>query len=233
MPRIPILLLLVPLSLAASAFAADEIADAARSSRGSSALQGRPPPAVAAPPAQAVVHVDPSRALGRADAPLALVEFADFQCPYCRRFHRTLLPRLRAAFIDTGKVRYFYLDFPLPRHEHALGASLAARCAAAQGRYWAMVDALYAEQARLGHALYTALAGKLGLDRERFGQCLGAEAPERAVRRDLAQARRLGVRATPTFVLGRLDGERVLVERVAAGIPAFEAFAREIDALGR
>lgn len=232
MPRISRLILLLPLWLALAGAGADDVPDAVRGNHGSSAVQGRPPPAIAARQAP-VLRVDPARALGSDDAAFALVEFADFQCPYCRRFQQTLLPRLRAQFIDTGRLRYFYLDFPLPQHEHAFSASVAAHCAARQGRFWDMADALYAEQARLGGALYAALAARLGLEGERFGTCLGAEGAEGAVRRDVAAARRLGVRVTPTFVLGRLEGDRVRVERMAAGVPSFEQFAREIEALGR
>ena len=234
MPHVSRLLLLLPLWLTAAApmVAAADSAQEPRSSRGSSAVQGRPPPAIA-PRAAPAVRVDARRALGSADAPLAIVEFADYQCPYCRRFHFAMLPRLRAEFVDTGKVRYFYKDFPLPNHEHAFGASVAAHCAGEQGRYWEMVDSLYGGQARLGRELYRALALKLGLDARRFGECLGAQASQHAVRADVAEARRLGVRATPTFVIGRLRGDRVLVERMASGIPTFEQFAQELELLGR
>lgn len=227
MPRTVVPILVLPLAVVLAALAGVRPVEA----RDERAGTHPPPSAVQASDASPVVRVDPGRGLGSPDAPLALVEFADFQCPYCRRFHLELLPRLRTAFIDTGRLRYFYKDFPLPYHEHAVGAAVAARCAAGQGRYWEMVDALYAGQARLGPDLYRALAARLGLEPARFGRCLGGESAQRAVRADLAEARRLGVRATPSFVIGRLQGDRVLIERAVAGIASFELFAQEIELL--
>ena len=230
LPR-PLALLMLWLAVAAAVAAADGSGEA-RSNRSSSAVQRSAPPTLPAPEAPTVVRVDPERGLGSPNAPLALVEFADFACPYCRRFHEEMLPRLKAAFIDSGRLRYFYKDFPLAQHAHAFGAAVAARCAALQGRYWDMVDALYAQQARLGRDFYRAAAARLALDAGAFDRCLGARPVQQAVQHDVAEGRRLGVRATPTFVLGRLEGDRVRVERTAAGIPTFETFAEEIDLLG-
>lgn len=211
---------------------ADAPAEPARSARGSSVVQGATPP-LAVSPVRPVLHVDPERALGSRTATLAIVEFADYQCPYCRRFHVGTFPKLQREYIETGKVRYFYKEFPLSSHAHAFSAAVAAYCAGAQQRYWEMQDLLYTEQARLGRALYVELGAELKLDMPRFESCLTARAAQQAVQRDLDAGRRLGVRATPTFVLGRLEGNRVVVERMAAGAPAFEVFAQEIERLMR
>jgi len=201
-----------------------------RSSRGSSAVQRSAPRAVA-PLAPPVVAVDPRRALGSADARVAVVEFADYQCPYCRSFHLNALPRLKERYIDTGRVRFYYMDFPLAHHAHALGASVAAYCAGRQSRYWDMQQRLYAEQAHLGDALYTRLAAELGLDAERFEACRRSNEARAAVERDLLEGRRLGVRGTPTFIVGRIVGGGVKVERMAFGVPTFETFAEELELL--
>lgn len=203
-----------------------------RSAHGSSVVQGGTPPLVVAS-TRPVVEVDPQRALGSASATIAIVEFADYQCPYCRRFHLTTFSKLRQEYVETGKVRYFYKDFPLSSHAHAFSAAVAAHCAGAQGRYWQMQDLLYSEQARLGREGYVALGTKLGLELPRFESCLTSRAAEQAVRRDLMAGRRLGVRATPTFVLGRVEGGRVVVERIAAGTLPFEVFAQEIELMER
>jgi protein-disulfide isomerase len=179
------------------------------------------------------LSVDPARARGSAEAQIAIVEFGDYQCPYCRSFHVGTLPKLERAYVETGKVRYFYLDFPLRTHAHAFGAAVAARCAGAQGRYWEMQDLLYAEQARLGEALYVELADELKLDAAAFRACLRSDAAARAVRRDVAEGFRIGVNATPSFLLGRIEGDRITVQRVASGAPDLDTFAREIDALLR
>jgi len=201
-----------------------------RSSRGSSAVQRSAPRTVAslAPP---VVAVDPQRALGSADARVAIVEFADYQCPYCRSFHLNAFARLKERYIDTGRVRFYYMDFPLAHHVHALSASVAARCAGRQSRYWDMQQRLYAEQARLGDALYARLAEELGLDTERFEACRRSNEARAAVERDLIEGRRLGVRGTPTFIVGRIVEGGVKVERMAFGVPTFETFADELELL--
>lgn len=180
-----------------------------------------------------MVRIDPERALGSSSATLAIVEFADYQCPYCRDFQVGTFAKLRKAYIDTGKVRYFYKDFPLRIHNQALPASVAAYCAGAQKRYWPMHDLLYQEQARLGDGLYTELAVKLALDADKFKACRRSRVAYGAVRRDLEDARRLGIRGTPSFALGRVNGNRVIVQRMATGAPTFDVFARELDALNR
>src|SRR2546425_3089506 len=85
--------------------------------------------------------------LGRADAPVTLVEFSDFQCPFCGRFFATTLPALKKDYIDTGKLRYVFRDFPLDQlHPHARMAAAAAHCAGEQGKYWDMHDVLFQNQ---------------------------------------------------------------------------------------
>lgn len=195
------------------------------------ATGGARPPAALVRPSLPVVSVDDTRALGADDARVAVVEFADYQCPYCRVFHATLLPKLREAYIDTGKVRYFYLDLPLRQHRQAFAASVAARCAGQQGKFWPMHERLYVNQATLNQAPFVKLATELELDVMRFRACMGSQDAHRAVQRDMLEARRAGVTATPTVVLGRIEGNRVTVERMAPGTPAFEEMAREIEAL--
>ncbi|SRR5581483_8948642 len=232
-PRRLLLLLLLLSAAGDMAISAERPDSARRSDHSSSAVQNAEPPRVITIPTELVVRVDANRALGSASAKVAIVEFGDYQCPYCRAFHVGTLPQLQTAYIDTGKVRYFYKDFPLSIHEHAFGASVAAYCAGAQGRYWQMQELLYAEQARLGVELYGELAGELKLDPERFQACRKSAAARGAVRRDVGEGRDLGINATPSFILGYIEQDRVVVKRTAAGAPSFEVFAKEIEALNR
>jgi protein-disulfide isomerase len=181
----------------------------------------------------AMLPVDPDRALGDPKAKLAIVEFGDYQCPYCRVFQAGTFQQLRSAYIDTGKVRYFHKNFPLRMHAHAFGASIAAYCAGEQGHFWEMHDFLYAKQARLGEALYIELIKKLELDATKFDTCRKSRPAQFAVRRDMEEGRIIRISGTPTFVIGHVDGDRVAVERLATGAPAFETFAAELEALGR
>lgn len=181
-------------------------------------------------PALAPAVPDPM-ALGRAEAPLALVEFSDYQCPYCSRFHREVLPLLRSQYVETGKLRLMYRDLPLAMHREALPAAVAARCAARQDRFWPMNEALFANQTTLGPALYAQLAERLMLDRERFEACSQDPATRRQVLRDAQDARRFDIHATPSFILGRFDGQGLRVARIASGFTDYPTFVREIEAL--
>lgn len=186
--------------------------------------------ATAAPPSRTPAAPDP-RSLGSDAAPVAIVEYSDYQCPYCQRFHLGVLPRLKSDYIDTGKVKLFFRDLPLTMHPQALPAAVAARCAAQQGKFWPMNEALYAQQSELGPALYTRLAASLELNGERFKRCFDDPATSQLVRRDAHEASGYGISATPTFMLGRYDGARVEIRSVARGFADFETFAQAIDKL--
>ncbi len=95
------------------------------------------------------VSVDDDPVLGKSDAPVTIIEFSDFQCPYCLRWWEETLPQIKQAYIDTGKVRLIYRDFPLAFHPGAEPAALAANCAHEQGKYWEMHDKIFEEQLKI------------------------------------------------------------------------------------
>ena len=103
-----------------------------------------------AEPPTAAAEPTPFNVLGREDAPVTIIEFTDLQCPYCARFATQTFPRLKHDYIETGKLRYSSMDFPLPFHDFALPAAIASRCAGEQGRFWDYREALFAAQATLG-----------------------------------------------------------------------------------
>ncbi|MCX6551938.1 MAG: DsbA family protein, partial [Acidobacteria bacterium] len=142
--------------------------------------------------------------LGRADAPLTLVEFTDLQCPYCNRFTTTAFEQIKAAYIDTGKVRFISRDFPLDFHPQAMAAARASRCAGAQGKWWEMRMALLRGAARLSPAFITGAAADLKLDAKLFADCTASTLFDAEIQRDMTEARKVGVEGTPTFVLGRV-----------------------------
>jgi protein-disulfide isomerase len=144
-----------------------------------------------------------SNTLGSESAPLTLMEFADFQCPFCRKFHTTVFDQLKKNFVDTGKLRYVSRDLPLPMHEHATEAARAARCAGDQRKYWEARHLLMMSQEKLERADLIGYARDLHLDTEAFTHCLDDRKHEAAVRQDAADAAEVGVMGTPTFVLGR------------------------------
>ncbi len=172
--------------------------------------------------------------MGSAQAKVGIVEFSDYQCPYCRGFHDQVFPRLKKEYVDTGIAQFIHKDLPLKSiHPQAMTAALAAGCAGAQQRFWPMHEALYANNGRLSPTLYPQLGRELDLDNTKFTTCLADAASEQAVMRDVAEAQRLNITGTPSFVLGIIEGNRLNVVRVARGAPSFETFAEEIEKLRR
>ena len=172
----------------------------------------------------------PFNVLGREDAPLAMVEFSDMQCPYCRVYALQTFPQLKRAYIDTGKLHYAAVSFPLPMHAYAFPAAIAARCAGEQGKFWEFRDAVFADQAQLASDPYDALAGKLGLDVTKFKTCRRDIRQDSYVREDLAMARRDGIASTPSFMLGRVvDGE--FQAETFSGAKSFDEISAKIDKL--
>jgi protein-disulfide isomerase len=158
-------------------------------------------------------------ALGRADAPVTIVEFTDLQCPYCARFARDTFPQLLAELIEAGKVRFVTRDLPLAAHTHAVTAAVAARCAEEQQRYWEYRAALFARQGALANPdSYRAAADEAGVDVARLEACRQAKGEEyaAAARADRNSAHRIGITGTPSFVVGRsvaagpFTGERIV-----------------------
>lgn len=171
---------------------------------------------------------------GQANAPLTLVEFSDYQCPYCARHARETLPQIQRDFIDTGKLKYVFRNFPLEAiHRDAFKAAEAAHCGGEQGKFWDMHDRLFANPTALGqgHALLHAQA--LGLDPRHFRQCLDNGKYAVEIRRDLEDGRKAGVRSTPTFFLGLSDApdSPIKVVRMLIGAQPYARFKEAIESL--
>jgi len=178
------------------------------------------------------VRLDDAPALGSATAPVAIVEFSEFQCPFCRRYFDQTFSSLKQNYIDSGKVRYVFRNFPLTEiHPNAKAAAVAAYCAGEQGAYWKMHDALFTNQPRLGPALYDELAKSLDLDAKKFAACREARESEKKVEDDMAYGQSVGVQGTPHFFIGHLKGGQVVdVQRVSGAQPV-AAFTQVIDSL--
>jgi protein-disulfide isomerase len=172
-------------------------------------------------------------ATSRGSGPVALIEVADFQCPFCGRHAREVEPAIRKAFVETGLVREVFINYPLPNHALAARASEAAICAGSQGQFWEMRDALFQNQTALELADLTDRVRELGLDVSRFSDCLSSDQARRALERDMEVARTLGVRATPTFFIGvvQMDDSVVLTKRVNGALPLSELHAAINDVL--
>lgn len=139
---------------------------------------------------------------GEEDAPVVLYEFSDFQCPFCARFYTDALPQIEENYIKTGKVKLVYKDFPLDSiHSEATPAALAARCAGDQGQFWEFHDKIFENQQLLSSSSYTTWANELDLDTATFNECLTSQKHISAIRKDLLEGEKAGVRGTPAFIL--------------------------------
>ena len=168
--------------------------------------------------------------LGNADAPLTLVEFTDYQCPFCKRFHDRSWPELKKAYVDTGKVRYVVRDMPLSFHAQALPAAIAARCAGEQGQFWKVHEVLFNAQDTLSPAMIRSTALAAGVAAEPFDKCSADPATRKAVEADVAEAERIGVTGTPGFVLAKKRGSK-LDGILILGAQATSVFSSRIDAM--
>jgi protein-disulfide isomerase len=182
--------------------------------------------------ASAAQDVD-DRVRGQANAPVTLIEYSDFTCGYCLKFFKETWPRIQARYVDTGKVRFLYRDYPRADQGPGVEAATAARCAGGQGKYWAMHDRLFAEGGRLDKAVYPRHAAAIGLDQPAFERCLKDGRYTKAIFTDRDEANRWGFHGTPGFILVPTAGEPT-EKKPAVAIPGafpFEMFAEEIDRL--
>ncbi len=187
-----------------------------------------------------VQRISDAATKGSADAAVVLIEYADFQCPYCGQFARQILPDIETRYVSTGKLRVVFRHMPLQDiHPQALMAAETAECARQQGKFWQVHDALFADQ-RLDEASLVEKARANGVDIEQFSECVrgnggvgngGIGNGGMRVRQDLAAARALGLVVTPTFLIGRLVGGAVKVEQILTGVRSVDVFVNAIEAM--
>ncbi len=175
-----------------------------------------------APAERIQVDVGDAPTLGDDDAPVTLIEFSDFQCPFCGRHFSQTHTQIKQQYIDTGKVRFVYKHFPLDSiHPQATPAALASECAKEQGKFWEYHDLIFQNQDSLGDANYKQWAAQLNLDSKRFNDCYGSQKYLSKVRSDLQQGEVAGIRGTPGFLL---NGQLI------SGAQPFSVFQQAIDA---
>lgn len=194
-----------------------------------------PPPAGQAKDQPAKLTNVGGYSIGKADAPLTLVEFTDLQCPYCNRWSTQVFAQLKAAYIDTGMVRFVTRDFPLDFHAQAMPAARAARCAGEQGRFWEMRDALVRGFRQLSEPFIASTAADLKLEMAAFKACASSTKFDAAIMQDLNDGRSVGIEGTPSFVLGRTSPQGVDGSLVVGAQPfaVFDAKIKEMLAQPR
>jgi protein-disulfide isomerase len=198
-----------------------------------SSRAGASPPPIAARPEPPLptepVSIEGSPAMGSPTAKVVVIAFSDFECPYCGRFAREVLPELKKQYIDTGHVQFVFKHLPLTIiHPRALAAAVAAECADEQGKFWEFHDQLFAGTEDLDSDGFGAKVAALGGSDDQFRACIERKGPEK-VAMDLAEAQRLSLTGTPTFLVGsRLADEMVKVLRVARGLSSPDAFMSDL-----
>ena len=188
-----------------------------------------PAPAAPPPPTTATVNLT-GPSMGKADAPLVLVEFTDFQCPFCKNFHEQTFPGLVRKYVETGKLRIVSRFLPLSFHNHAEAAAQAALCADQQSKFWPMRDGLFARSGDLSQSNIQSAAIDAKLDMACFSECLQSNVFAGRVHEDSKEADAARITGTPSFVLGKPQGTNV-TGKIIVDAQHLSVFEVEIEKL--
>lgn len=182
------------------------------------------------------VSIDDDPVMGSKNAPVTIIEFSDYECPFCKRSFTDVIPNLKKDYIDTGKVKFVYRDLPLSFHQNAHKEAQAAECARTQGgdtAYYKYHDQIFTKTTSNGTGLaldqLPVIAKDLGLNVSQFQQCLDTEKFKAEVDKDIADASAAGASGTPTWFIGKstsngtIDGTRIV------GAQPYAAFKTIID----
>ncbi len=168
--------------------------------------------------------------LGDLKAPITLVEFTDYQCPFCRKFYSNAYKKLKKQYVDTGKLRFVLRDLPLGFHQHAKPAAISAHCAGEQDKFWEMHDALFDGGGKLNKDDILGYAKKIGLENVSFKSCLTSGRYNEGIKQDVTDARNASITGTPGFVVGRTT-DNFVNGTLISGTRPFSTFKKEIDKL--
>ena len=168
---------------------------------------------------------------GNPNAPVTLLEYSDFTCGYCEKFFHETFPRLLSQYIDTGKVRFVYRDFPRAPGGPALHSALAARCANDQQAYWPMHDRLFNSGGEFETSRLRDYARELNLNVTEFSECLDTQRHTQDIFKDRIEGGNLGIRGTPGFVLFLTNMSQESEILLIPGAFPFDVFQEEIDKL--
>jgi protein-disulfide isomerase len=178
---------------------------------------------------KAALSIDDAPAQGSPTANVVLIQFSEFQCPYCGKFATETLPQLTRDYIAPGRVQLIFRHLPLRSHQFALRAGEAAECAGAQGAFWPMHDLLFRNQRALEEASLNGYARDLKLDATKFKACMRGEAMAK-VSRDEDVAKGLGIASTPMFLVGiRKHDGKVQIRDSIRGARPYDDFRGVLD----
>jgi protein-disulfide isomerase len=170
-------------------------------------------------PTTATVATSNKPVMGSDSAPVTVVEFADYQCPYCLRFTRTTFPDLKRDYIDTGKVRWVALNLPLPFHKDARKAAQAAHCAGEQGKFWEMREELFKNPQKLAAEQLPVHAASVGVEVEAFNACLASDRHLADIDQDAKDAGAVRLTGTPSFIIGETASDKISGQVIVGAQP--------------
>ncbi len=167
--------------------------------------------------------LDDDPVLGDEDAPVTIVEFSDYECPFCARFYQQTLLQIKSEYINTGKVKLVYRDFPLSFHQQAIPAAIAANCAGEQGKYYQYHDKVFSNGGAGGKtsADYEKWAQEVGVNVAKWKTCLSDPKQRQEIQKDFTDGQQAGIQGTPGFFV---NGQLI------SGAQPFEVFQQIIDA---
>lgn len=158
---------------------------------------------------------------GNINAEVTIIEFSDYECPYCEKFYSQTLGQIRTNYVETGKVKIIFRDFPLSFHKNAQKAAEAAECAGEQGKYYEMHDMLFGYGVVGGVESFKQYAKEIGLNEENFNTCLDSGKMKSEVQKDMSDGQKAGIAGTPAFFI---NGELI------TGAQPFSVFEQAIEA---
>ena len=220
-----------------SGLSSNELEEAILGAAQKAAIQSPQPvqqPKQPSAPQRILVSLDDDPVKGNPDAPITIVEFSDFQCPFCKRFHETTLPLIQENYIDTGKVKFVYRDFPIESiHPNgAIPAAVASECADEQGKFWQYHDKIFQTQGNWERLAaedvvneFKSYAKELGLNTNQFNECLISGKYLDEVNKDYQDAVLYGVTGTPGFFIGNEKSGYIMV----SGAQPYSTFQQVLD----
>lgn len=198
--------------------------------KSSPAQAARPGAAPAPQPViEKVVSIDDDPIKGDKNAPVTIIEFSDYECPFCKRSYDNVVTKLDEEYISKGKVKLVFRDYPLPFHKKAVPAAVAANCAGEQGKYWEVHDFLFENPDKLDAASVISSAAGIGLDKAKFEACVKDKSKEKEIEKDVEDGQKYGVRGTPSYFIGKTtDGDEITGTFIRGAQP-YTVFKELID----
>lgn len=182
--------------------------------------------------ARPIIDLTKGHQKGNADAEVALIEFSDYECPFCIRHSRETMPLIEKNYIASGKVLYGFRDFPIDQlHPQAIRAHEAAQCAGDQDKYWEMHSRMFAQPSQHTPELLEAAAAQSGVDLGAFRSCVSSGKHTAAIRESVSLAESFGANGTPAFFIGIIDrtNNTVRITRAISGAVPFAQFAQALE----